>query len=351
MDFDLIRSIIYDSIRFCEILYNEDDVKKSYVECGYDISQQTKLFKNLKKKCSCKMPQQLEGFFRAVPANKYYTFLPYFFMERLYKINSIDCLINCIMDKELFKASYYETYFARKEESEITYNDILDISSTESDIISVTYIISNFDKVASELCELLKHVHNIVDAFFHANVQLQKIKNFQLTLEEEAIYLLSGNRKIAEDVYCISFLHPYGLRDITYSYIHHHNYYVLGIEFSHMAKEEMNKAEMNKKDLKLDLSVIFKILSQTMVLEILDLIKVYEKMSVPDIYNIQKAKYNLSSTNTIYRLISSLETNNIIIKYPTTPETYVLNHELFSTLRIETSKKLIYYEETIKKEE
>lgn len=325
MQFDLNRSILYDTVRYFEIYFNKNTIDADISFYGYDEILFFRYYSRIKIENS--FPKEYLVFFKYVNSIRTSALMD-FLLKNFNNIQSVESLIDIFRNKDIFFEHIMNFYF--HSEKTVGYADIFELDVEADHKLSIGIFFNEHDRVIERLISDVEIVYKHISELYRQNNLV--LKNFQLSksLLGQIKNTLGFELENEITVYGISLLDQYALR---YSINNKETVYILGLRCGDFLKNN-RYAHVNFK------SVAY-VLKSDLAMKVIDLLDEYEKLTPANIYNLLD-DYSQAS---VYRVLSELTKEKVTYVYEVTNKCiyYKINKEYFKVASALMNNKLSHY--------
>lgn len=332
MKFDLERSILYDTIRYTDIYFNEQIIKQYHIlnECNpifYEEIYQKILQPQLSEKIRI---------FCTILKQHTYTFLQLFFSNNMNYIDSLEKLISSLKDKNLFEKEFNDILLNGNQRKNMELEKISPNYSDHRVNISFAYVIGDFKNAVDILAESLILIHKEITKLYYKKPYCDLVKSIKVLDNDIAFFLTKGiNITLLKDAfYCVSLLHPYACRYTNYDNLSQGLFLILGTRF----REAYNLIPKTT-----NIFDTFNVFSEPLAWDILDIFYKHGELSIPDIIEFINNTYEYSKA-TIYKLVSMLHNCGMLKRtVDSKPNYYQINQDYIDYILLAINEKILYY--------
>lgn len=331
MKLDLTISILYDTLRYYDIIFNQSEIEKRVNEHLLSLDICFDMYNKIQK--INQTVNDIDDFW----ALFYYNGTPNSFIQR-YFLRKIDLLHTLedfvkIMQSREFENEFKAFYFPEKKCVHCRDAYTLDIDGNVK--LSLYVMIQNFERMITEFIKSFYVVHQIVVELFNNN--RSTLHNFSLDSESRKIIKDSYNDEITiNSIYGISLLHPYAIRYGNRESDNKH-IWILGYECKEALEKEYSYLHINPQS-------IGTIIGNKYHLDIISIMLTEKKINPASLTRILQEQYSVGES-TVHRAINTLITNKVIYIAEKTSKNiyYSLNRFYFERAKIELDKTMMYY--------
>lgn len=326
MQFDLNRSILYDTVKYFEIYFNKNTIDADISFYGYDEILFFKYYSRIKIENS--FPKEFFVFFKYVNSIRTSALMD-FLLKNFNNIQSVESLISRLFNNKDVLFDYIMNFYFHSEKP-VGYADIFELDVEADHKLSIGIFFNEHDRVIERLISDVEIVYKHISELYRQNNLV--LKNFQLSksLLGQIKNTLGFKLENEITVYGISLLDQYALR---YSINTKENIYILGLRCGDFLKNN-RYAHVNFK------SVAY-VLKSDLAMKVIDLLDEYEKLTRANIYNLLD-DYSQAS---VYRVLSELTKEKVTYVYEVTNKCiyYKINKEYFKVASALMNNKLSHY--------